>query len=297
MKGLRRALTILAIAVWSAGAAAAAPEIAVVPESPRVGDVMFMRMQPEVAVLRAACSWGGKSYALLANGEGYEVVLPVSLKTKAGGHHAVVYWKYVDGGMGKEVIPIEVGRRRFGVQHLKLSGSQEWTYSAPETERERELIGAALDRVTQERCWRGSFAKPVEGRISTEFGLERYVNGKFSYRHRGVDIACPEGTLVKAAADGSVSLADDSFVLHGKTVILDHGQGVSSLYIHMSQIEVEAGQSVRQGEVIGRVGSTGVATGPHLHFAVYAHHEAVDPFFWTDLPSFREDGGKQAGEG
>jgi len=297
MKGLCRALALLALIALSIGAAQAAPEIAVTPESPRVGDVIFMRMQPEEAVLRAACSWGGKSYPLLANVEGYEVVLPVSLKTKAGGHHAVVYWKYIDGGMGKEIIPIEVGRRRFGVQHLKLSGSQERTYSAPETERERELIGAALDRVTQERWWRGSFAQPVVGRISTEFGLERYVNGKFSYRHRGVDIACPAGTPVKAAADGVVSLADDSFVLHGKTVILDHGQGVASLYIHMSQIEVEAGQSVRQGEVIGRVGSTGVATGPHLHFAVYAHHEAVDPFFWTDLPSFGEDGRKQAGEG
>ncbi len=297
MRGLRRALALLAMVILSGGAAAAAPEIAVVPESPRVGEVMFMRMQPEAAVLRAACSWGGKSYPLLANGDGYEVVLPVSLKTKAGGHHAVVYWKYIDGGMGKENIPIEVGGRRFGVQHLKLSGSQERTYSAPETERERELIGAALDRVTQERWWRGSFTQPVEGRISTEFGLQRYVNGKFSYRHRGVDIACPEGTPVEAAADGAVSLADDSFVLHGKTVILDHGQGVSSLYIHMSQIDVNSGQSVRQGDVIGRVGCTGVATGPHLHFAVYAHHEAVDPFFWTDLPSFWEGGGKQAGEG
>ena len=287
MKSLCRALALFAVAVLCIGAAHAAPEISVTPESPRVGDVMFMRMQPEAAVLRAACSWGGKSYALLANGDGYEVVLPVSLKTKAGGHHAVVYWKYLDGGMGKETVPIEVGRRKFGVQHLKLSGSQEKTYSAPETERERELIGAALDRVTQERRWRESFSEPLQGRISTEFGLERYVNGKFSYRHRGVDIACPEGTPVRATADGVVSLADGSFVLHGKTVILDHGQGVSSLYLHMSQIEVEPGQSVRQGEVIGRVGSTGVATGPHLHFAVYAHHEAVDPFFWTDLPSLQ----------
>jgi hypothetical protein len=275
MKRLRRALALLALLALSIGAAQAAPEIAVVPESPRVGDVMFLRMQPEAAVLRAACSWGGKSYPLSANERGYEVVLPVSLKTKAGGHHAVVYWKYLDGGMGKETIPIEIGRRKFGVQHLKLSRTQERTYSAPETKRERELIGAALDRVTQERWWQGSFSEPVEG----------------------VDIACPEGTPVKAAADGVVSLADGSFVLHGKTVILDHGQGVSSLYIHMSQIDVDAGQSVRKGDVIGRVGCTGVATGPHLHFAVYAHHEAVDPFFWMDPPSFPESGGKQADEG
>jgi murein DD-endopeptidase MepM/ murein hydrolase activator NlpD len=121
--------------------------------------------------------------------------------------------------------------------------------------------------------------------VSTSFGLERYVNGHFSYRHRGVDLACPEGTPVKAAAAGTVSLADDSFLLHGKTIILDHGQGVSTIYLHLSAIDVREGDDVTAGQVIGRVGATGVATGPHLHFAVYAYHEPVDPFFWTDLPS------------
>ncbi len=212
------------------------------------------------------------------------MVLPVSLKMKAGGHHAVLYWKYTDGGMGKRAVAIEIRPRRFGVQHLKLSANQERKYSAPETRREKELIGAALDRVTPERHWQGSFAMPVEGRTSTEFGLERYVNGKFSYRHRGIDIACPEGTPVLAAADGVVSLADESFLLHGKSVIVDHGQGVSTLYLHLSAIAVAEGDRVEQGHIIGRVGATGVATGPHLHFAVYAYHEAVDPLFWTDLP-------------
>ena len=126
---------------------------------------------------------------------------------------------------------------------------------------------------------------PVEGRISTGFGLQRYINGRLSYRHRGLDIAAPEGTPVRAAADGMVSLADDSFVLHGQTVIVDHGHGISSLYLHMSQLAVGDGETVRRGQTIGRVGATGVATGPHLHFAVYAYHEAVDPLFWTQLPA------------
>jgi murein DD-endopeptidase MepM/ murein hydrolase activator NlpD len=221
---------------------------------------------------------------LLREGDAYTVVLPVSLKTRPGKTHAVLYWKYLDGGMGQLGLPLEVRSREFSVQHLKLSRSQESKYSAPETKRERELIGAALDLVGAERLWGGSFTKPVEGRISTEFGLQRYVNGNFSYRHRGVDLACPEGTPVKAAASGLVSLADDSFLLHGKTVILDHGQGVSSLYIHLSGIAVAPEERVEQGQVVGYVGSTGVATGPHLHFAVYVHHEAVDPFYWTDLP-------------
>ncbi len=247
---------------------------------------MFLAMWPEGEVLRAACSWSGKSYPLLQNGATYDVVLPVSLKARPGKTHAVVYWKYTDGRMGELFLPLAVQPREFGVQHLKLSKSQERKYSAKDTEREKKLIGAALDLVTSERRWHGSFVMPVDGRVSTEFGLERYVNGRFSYRHRGVDIACPSGTPVKAAADGTVSLAEEGFILHGTTVILDHGQGVSTLYIHLSEISAAAGQRVRQGETIGRVGSTGVATGPHLHFAVYAYHEAVDPFFWTDLPGF-----------
>jgi murein DD-endopeptidase MepM/ murein hydrolase activator NlpD len=88
---------------------------------------------------------------------------------------------------------------------------------------------------------------------------------------------------VRSAAAGIVSLADDSFLLHGKTVVIDHGHGVSTLYIHLSEIQAREGESVSQGQIIGYVGATGVATGPHLHFAVYAYHEAVDPLFWTRL--------------
>jgi murein DD-endopeptidase MepM/ murein hydrolase activator NlpD len=206
------------------------------------------------------------------------------MKERAGGKHAVIYWKYTDGGMGKVTLPIQVSPRKFGVQYLKLSASQQAKYVAPEVERERKLIGAALDRVSPERLWEGNFILPVEGRISTAFGLERRVSKHLVYRHRGVDIAAAEGTEVKAAASGVVSLADESFVLHGKTVVVDHGQGVSSLYIHLSAIEVSEGERVARGEVIGRVGATGVATGPHVHFAVYAYHEPLDPLFWVELP-------------
>jgi len=99
-----------------------------------------------------------------------------------------------------------------------------------------------------------------------------------------MEIAASQGTPVVAAADGLVALADDSFILHGQTIVLDHGHGIASLYLHLSEIAVAPGESVVQGQTIGRVGATGVATGPHLHFAVYAYHEAVDPAFWLRLP-------------
>jgi murein DD-endopeptidase MepM/ murein hydrolase activator NlpD len=283
--GFGRAAAVLVWLVCGARVGAAAPQVTVVPERPRVGDVIFVALEPEGELLRAACSWGGKSYRFPGDGSATELVLPVSLKMEPGAHHATVYWKYVDGGMGKATVPIEVEAREFAVQRLRLSRAQEARYSAPETERERRLIGSALDRVDAERRWRGSFSMPVEGRISTEFGAQRYINERLAYRHRGVDIAAPEGTAVLAAADGVVSLADDSFLLHGQTVVVDHGHGVATLYIHLSEIVVKQGEAVKQGQMLGRVGTTGVATGPHLHFAVYAHHEAVDPFFWMSLPT------------
>jgi hypothetical protein len=284
MRGaLSRATAAVAVVLAAATAARAAPDLTFVPTSPRVADVIFVTLHPEKELLRAACSWAGKSYQFLPGSAGFELVLPVPLKTKPGDHHAMVYWKYADGAMGQARVPVQVQPREFGVQHLKLSRSQEKKYSAPETKRERALIGAALDQVGRQRRWRGEFVMPLEGRISTEFGLQRYVNGRLSYRHRGLDIAAPEGTPVRAAADGMVSLADDSFLLHGQTIILDHGHGVSSLYLHLSRIDVQEGQFAMKGDIIGRVGATGVATGPHLHFATYAHHEPVDPFLWTQI--------------
>ncbi len=281
-----RAAVACACALLASGAAEAAggPAITVAPERPRVGEVIFMRFEPDGELLRAACSWEGRSYQFLPSGGAFGLVLPVSLKTLPGAHHATVYWKYVGGEMGKATVPIEVGAREFGVQRLRLARTQEAKYSAPETKREKRLIGRALDRVTPERRWEGDFLKPVEGRTSTGFGVQRYINGRLAYRHRGVDIAAPEGTPVLAAANGVVSVADDSFVLHGSTVVMDHGQGVSTLYIHLSEIAVAEGEKVVRGAMIGRVGATGVATGPHLHFGVYAYHEAVDPLFWVDLP-------------
>jgi murein DD-endopeptidase MepM/ murein hydrolase activator NlpD len=263
----------------------AAPEIRAVPSSPRPGEVIFVTLSTDRELARAACSWNGKSYAFLPEEAAYRVHLPVPAGLKPGGHHATVYWREADGECGKQTLPLEVRARKFGIQRLKLSAKQERKYSSPDTAREYRLIGAALDLVSEQRYWQGNFLKPVQGRISTAYGLQRYVNGHFDYRHKGVDLAAPRGTPVQAAADGVVSLADDSFLLHGQTVIVDHGQGVATLYLHLSRILVTPGESVQQGQVIGEVGDSGVATGPHLHYGVYVYHEAVDPFFWTRLPN------------
>ncbi len=274
-------LVVLALAApaWSA------PGLTAVPRAPRPGEVVFVTLNAGKELAHASCAWNGKHYDFLPRGAKYQVLLPISAALKPGAYRATVRWAYAEGEQGEQVIPITVARRTFGVQHLKLSAKQEAKYEAPQTKREYALIGQALSLVTPEARWQGSFLLPVQGRISTSYGLQRYVNGHFSYRHRGIDIAAPQGTPVQAAADGVVALADDSFLLHGQTVILDHGHGVQTLYLHLSRIDVTPGQGVAKGQSIGRVGATGAATGPHLHYGVYVQHESVDPFFWTHLPA------------
>ena len=134
----------------------------------------------------------------------------------------------------------------------------------------RRLDTAATDFV-------GGFQWPVTGRLSGAFGAQRILNGKPRQYHNGVDVAAPTGTPIAAAAPGRVVLVHQDMFFAGKTVILDHGHGLTSIYIHMSEITVKEGQRVKTGDTIGRVGMTGRATGPHLHWGVTLFGTHVDP--------------------
>ncbi len=119
---------------------------------------------------------------------------------------------------------------------------------------------------------------------TTPFGAQRILNGEPKNPHYGVDIAAPKGTPIVAPADGVVSLADDDMYFEGQMVMIDHGQGLNSIYLHMSEIDVQAGQSVKQGEQIGRVGSTGRSTGPHLCWRLKWRNRNLDPELLTQWP-------------
>ena len=139
------------------------------------------------------------------------------------------------------------------------------------------LIVAARNRTESLPFFETGFMQPAEGRISGVFGSQRILNGQARSPHSGLDIAAPTGTLVRATADGVVSLVHDGMVLTGKTVMIDHGFGLDSVYIHMSEITVESGQAVRQGDVIGAIGMTGRTNGPHLHFGISWYGAKLDP--------------------
>ncbi|MCL1816017.1 MAG: M23 family metallopeptidase [Clostridiales bacterium] len=141
---------------------------------------------------------------------------------------------------------------------------------------DNKKVGPAKAYSAPKPLWEGPFIQPLEGRISTQFGQVRYTNGKFTSRHSAIDIAATEGTPVQAAAAGQVVFADE-LIVSGNTVIIDHGLWLFTTYCHMSALDVEVGDKINAGDIIGKVGATGYATGPHLHYAASIKSARVNP--------------------
>ncbi|MCJ2164484.1 MULTISPECIES: M23 family metallopeptidase [unclassified Pseudodesulfovibrio] len=141
---------------------------------------------------------------------------------------------------------------------------------------ERELTTAAKNTVSAQRLWRLPLERPVEGEVSSLYGLKRILNGTPKNPHRGQDLRSPMGNPVKAAADGVVILVGDHYYA-GNSVYIDHGNGVVTMYFHLSKPIVKEGDKVQRGQAIGLSGQSGRATGPHLHFSVSVLGKLVDP--------------------
>ena len=139
-------------------------------------------------------------------------------------------------------------------------------------------IAAARAAHRDSQGWRQAFLWPVTGRISGLFGAQRIYRGEPGAYHGGVDVVAPAGTPVRAPADGVVTLAaDHPFTLEGNLLMIDHGAGLNSAFLHLSRIDVAEGQHIVRGQIIGAVGATGRATGPHMHWGMKWNDARIDP--------------------
>lgn len=168
---------------------------------------------------------------------------------------------------------------KYPVQHLTLPKDQVDLdeESLIRVKSEQQQVSAVLNLVSPERFWRQGFIAPVRGATAGAFGRIRIINGQPKNPHNGEDIAAPLGTDVVATNDGIARLIADHF-FSGKGVFLDHGLGLHSMYFHLSEVTVEDGQHVTRGQVIGKVGASGRATGPHLHWGVRLNGARVNPY-------------------
>ncbi|KPL47901.1 peptidase M23 [Xanthomonas axonopodis] len=181
---------------------------------------------------------------------------------------------------GSEQVRIAVTPRDWPIE--RVNGVPPKTVNPPPAiaeriKREQAQVTAARDRDDPRTDFAAPFIWPVQGRISGRFGNARVYNGQPGAGHSGMDIAVPTGTPVKAPAAGVVTFAAPDLYLTGGTVLLDHGFGISSNFLHLSRVDVKVGDRIAQGQVIGAVGATGRATGPHLHWGMNWFDTRIDP--------------------
>ena len=187
----------------------------------------------------------------------------------------------VTGADGRlQTIQVAVTPRDWPVE--KIDGVPPATVEPPpqiaaRIEREQAMVTAARERDDDRSDFARPFVWPVQGRISGRFGNQRIYNGTPKSPHSGMDVAAASGTPVLAPAGGIVTFAAPDLYLTGGTVLLDHGHGVSSNFLHLSRIDVKVGERVTQGQRIGAVGATGRATGPHLHWGMNWFDVRIDP--------------------
>lgn len=187
-------------------------------------------------------------------------------------------------GVRQQVYRVAVAAEEFREQRLTLPKDQVEPDAAALTRigLEREKINAVFANVLPRRVWAKEFVVPVDGTVMGAFGSRRILNGQPRAQHRGEDIAAPLGAPVRAANDGIVRMVDDHF-FSGISVILDHGLGLYTMYFHLHTAQVKEGERVERGQIIGTVGKSGRATGPHLHWGAWLNGSWVNPFALTTL--------------
>jgi len=207
----------------------------------------------------------------------------ISLETAAGSYALELTGEAPNAKPGTTqtfVRKFTIGRGKYPKIRVNLSVESKFTEPTPEQvkqiEEGQQIKKDYLNRITSDREWSGPFLAPADAAISDVFASERIFNGKTSSPHLGLDFRVPSGTPVEAMNDGTVLLARPLY-FEGNFVVLDHGQGLLTLYLHLSEFKVKEGDRVKRGQEIGLSGGTGRATGPHLHVAVRWQGTYLDP--------------------
>jgi len=239
------------------------------------GSPVLFRVTTPKPVRALSGSWLGHEieFSLDASHKVWFALAGVGLETKPGTYPLELHAETSSGQSAGQAISFErkirVESQRYPRVLLKVPAR--YTAPSPEDQRQieqdKEIKADAFKTLSSGREWNGSFAPPVNAEISDVFGVQRVFNGSVESTHQGLDFRVPSGTSVAAVNRGRVILARPLF-FEGNCVVIDHGQGLLTLYLHLSKFLVKEGDDVEKGQPIGLSGGTGRATGPHLHLAV-----------------------------
>lgn len=253
----------------------------VAPAAVRQGRVAILTVSASVPVTRFVVRFAGRPWPLYRDGPTtWQTILGTDPTTPAGRHTVTI--EAIAAGGAKVIMkrPVTVVRVAFAQRRITFDPDRNALLTKENVARERRLVGAALRVLHHERLWEGTFAFPVPGGVSSSYGVLSIYQGVVRGFHSGADFPVPEGTPVRAANHGTVRLAA-LLPLSGNAVMIDHGLGVVTSYLHLSALSVTTGQRVMKGGVVGAVGGTGLATGPHLHWGLRVNGVRVDPVPWT----------------
>jgi murein DD-endopeptidase MepM/ murein hydrolase activator NlpD len=221
-----------------------------------------------------AARLGKRKVPLYPEGESKSGLMPIAIGAKPGEYTV----EFLDGHDSVlETTSFVVVNAHYPKQNVVLPKAVAGLKSSPE---ERETVNAFRAEETPERLWQEPLQRPIPGCMTSLFGVERYINGRpTGDYHAGIDQRGAAGTPIHPVADGIVRLAAQ-YELRGGTVAVDHGQGLTSIYLHMSKVLAKPGDRVTRADPLGLVGSTGRSTAPHLHWTLYVHGEPVNPNQW-----------------
>lgn len=245
------------------------------------GNVFSVVLLPtEPAVVREA-TFNDRDITFYPFGNGYKAIVNVRASADTG---VKVFEYLMENEFGEEwegSLEVEVSSAGFLSEYIQLPPDKSKPFPEERRQREYQMLKDELLNPTDKQLWKGFFEVPVEGRLTSYFGTFRKYSTGATGQHLGVDLACDEGTPIYSPNQGEVRIAQE-FCVRGNFVMIDHGRGVYSLLNHLSEITVEEGDEVEKGDIVGYVGDTGLATGPHLHWEMRVGRWVVNPYQWTE---------------
>ncbi len=253
------------------------------------GEIIVVKVPVDDSAARVQGKFLGRSISFfpdtrLEGPKEFVGLLGIDLQDEPGTHELTVELK--TGEQSRMLrYNVAVVKGKFHVEHLTLPKDKVDLdeKSLARWKAEQEQVKESLATDSQSKLWQPGFVEPVSGKRTGIFGSVRIMNGQARNPHNGEDIGAPLGTAVAATNDGVVRLTVDH-IFSGKGVFLDHGLGFYSMYFHLSEVLVKDGEQVKAGQIVGKVGSTGRATGPHLHWGVKLNGARVNPYALLDLP-------------
>lgn len=248
--------------------------------TPVPGGIVILQLPESIAPTNSNPSawFQGNRVMLIKNSNtdnAWAAIVGIPLSAKPGSHQVAIFSEQ----QGKQLVNFEVEPKTYKEQRITLTNKRQVNPLSADLERikkEKSIMIAAFKDWKTELLPSLTLSKPTTGPYSSPFGLRRFFNDQPRKPHSGLDIAAPEGTPIKAPAEAIVTVTGD-FFFNGKTVLLDHGHGLVTMYCHMSQIDVAEGDHVKLDDTIGLVGKTGRVTGPHLHWSVSLNNARIDP--------------------